>query len=360
MPSDSLYQALAQALSQPSRAYRAAQAGLDIPQQALKGYSEGADLADKFRQRKLKQQTLGEALGHQPVEEGIMNLTGEGGDAQKENLSALAAILKAQKEASQKATQLFGVRGDKGLVYDPNATAISEIPIPPGDGPIIQKAVSQTISPYADPSTGQPLAFTPGRGLSPAASSGGGGVPVLKQGNEQAISDAAVMQTQIPNIDTLYDAYKAKGPIAARLQATPAGSVLDPVAKQAENSLKLAAFTFGGKALTEQEKDVVFGAFFPSITDNAQSLENKRNLLKEYFAGKVDLLQAANLLGPAGAPLRGMLQNKTRSVPPGSVGQNPTAQDPGDQAAVRWLNANPNAPTANAVRAKLRSKRVIP
>src|SRR6266571_682959 len=63
MASDALYLALAQALSQPSRAYRSAQAGLGIPGQALQGYLTGTEISDKLRQRKLAQQTLFEALG---------------------------------------------------------------------------------------------------------------------------------------------------------------------------------------------------------------------------------------------------------------------------------------------------------
>lgn len=62
MASDALYQALAEALSQPSRAYRTAQAALDIPNQALQGYVAGGDIADKIGQRKMNKQTLEEAL----------------------------------------------------------------------------------------------------------------------------------------------------------------------------------------------------------------------------------------------------------------------------------------------------------
>lgn len=323
MASEALFAELARALGQDSRGLRAVKAASEIPFQAMAGYDTGAKFGDSIRERALKRQTLSEALGNKPLEEGIMNMTGEGGAAQNTNIDNIIALDKARKEAAR-ATQLFGTRGDKGLVFNPNNTSISEIPLPgSSDEPIIPKAVSQTLSPYADPS-GQPLAFTPGRGLTPVPSKGG--TPVLKQGNEQAISDAALMQSQAPNIDKLFDAYKAKTPAMAKIQATPAGSALDPEAKQLENSLKLAAFTFGGKNLTGQEKQVVFGAFFPSLTDNPASREQKRNLLKNYSAGKIDLLQAANLLGPAGAPLRGMLQSKVQgsSTPSFGGAQTPT------------------------------------
>jgi len=67
MPSDLLYEKLAEALSQPSHAYRAAQAGLGIPQQALEGYLSGSDIADKLRQRKLAQTGLAQMLGKTPA-----------------------------------------------------------------------------------------------------------------------------------------------------------------------------------------------------------------------------------------------------------------------------------------------------
>jgi hypothetical protein len=318
--SDLLYLKLADALSQPSKAYKAAIAGLNIPKQGMEGYSEGAKFGDELRQRKLAKSTLSEALGGRIPDglEGFGNTTVEAAGDLAKPISAIAALQTALKEKSKKGTQLFGTRGNKGLVYDPNTNTISETPIPEADAaaadsPIVPKAVAPVLSQYADPS-GQPLAFTPGQGLKPVPSRGG--TPVLKAGNEQAIGDVAIMKSQIPNIDPLFDAYKQKSPIMARLQATAAGSVLDPVAKQAENSLKLAAFTFGGKNLTGQEKQVVFGAFFPSVTDNAQSLENKRALMKDYFSGKIDLLQAANLLGPAGQPLQAMLQAKTKQPNP--------------------------------------------
>lgn len=316
--SERLYEELAKARAQPSGLYKAFTEATQIPGSAMQGYETGAQFLDAQRKRKLEQQTLSEALGGQPVEQGIMNLTGESGAIQHPNLAVLAELLKAKKEGRKKGTQLFGTRGDKGLVFNPDESSISEIPIPQGAGePILPKAVTPILSPYADPGSGQPLAFTPGRGLAPTASSGGsGGTPVLKQGNEQAINDVALMQSQAGNIDKLFNAYDqldasgGMGGVKAKLQATPAGYALNPEMKQLENSLKLAAFTFGGKNLTANEKQVVFGAFFPGGLDNHGSRNLKRDLLKDYFSGKIDLLQAANLLGPAGAPLQGMLKGK--------------------------------------------------
>lgn len=308
-----LYDKLAEAYARPSRAYRTFQTAAEIPQRALEGYLAGSQVSDQIRKRKNEQMTLREALGGNLPEGlgGFGDTTVERAGELSKPIEAIAALRKAQQERTQKGLQFVGTKGPNGLLFNPNEGSVTTTPLPAGDEPILPKTVTQTLSPYADPGTGQPLAFTPGRGLAPTGSTGRStGTPVLKQGNEQAIGDVALMQSQAPNIDKLFDAYATKSPMMSKVQATPVGNFIDPETKQLENSLKLAAFTFGGKNLTGQEKQVVFGAFFPSVSDNAASLEQKRALLKDYFSGKVNLLQAANLLGPAGAPLAQMLQSK--------------------------------------------------
>lgn len=159
-------------------------------------------------------------------------------------------------------------------------------------------------SEYTTPD-GQPLTLDPRTNTYKIAGTPNNVPVVTKKGDESSITDATLLANQIPNIPVMFDAYRnSKSP---RLQATPAGRLMDPVGKQAENSLKLAAFTFGGKNLTANEKDVVFGALFPSVTDNEESRTAKETLLTDYMTGKIDLLQAANLLGPAGSKMRSML-----------------------------------------------------
>lgn len=328
-----LYDKLAEAYARPSGAYRTFQTAAEIPQRALEGYLAGGHIADQIRKRKNEQMTLQEALGGNLPEGlgGFGGTTVERAGELAKPIEAIAALRKANQERTQKGLQFVGTKDGKAVLFNPNDASITTGELPPGDGPITPKAVSPTLSPYADPGTGQPLAFTPGKGLAPTPSTGGsGGTPVLKQGNEQAIGDVALMQSQAENIDKLFDAYSGKGSLSAKAQATPLGRVLDPETKQIENSLKLAAFTFGGKNLTGQEKSIVYGAFFPSGTDNSASRELKRDLLKNYFSGKVDLLQAANLLGPAGVPLRTMLQSKLKSN---------TTADPEADAAIARVNA---------------------
>lgn len=185
----------------------------------------------------------------------------------------------------------FAPRGSKGL---------------PSQGTPPKPQQSQ----YADPTDGTPLNFLSGNYLRPDGTPSRG-TPVLKKGDESAVEGATLLANQIPNIKPMFDAYRqSKYP---RLQATPAGSLMNPSGKQAEDSLKLAAFTFGGKNLTAQEKDVVFGALFPSWTDDDASRTLKEQLLTEFMKGKIDLLQAANLLGPSGTPLQSMLAKKMGS-----------------------------------------------
>lgn len=164
-------------------------------------------------------------------------------------------------------------------------------------------------TPYTD-ENGNPLLLGSDGTLTPATIPGGGKAVPFK-GDESALGDANLIAQQSPNVDKLFDAYAAmKVPGQARLQSTGIGGFIDPATKQLEDSLKLTAFTFGGKNLTGQEKEVVFGALFPSIKDNDKSRELKRGLLKDFFAGKIDLLQAGNLLGSAGGTLRKMLAQK--------------------------------------------------
>lgn len=186
---------------------------------------------------------------------------------------------------------------------------------------------------------GMPMEYTPSKGLTPARVEGQM-KPVASKGDESAIGDATLMVNQLPNVDKVFDAYKSKSGLGARAQATPLGSLLDPDTQQAESSLKLAAFTFGGKQLTGQEKQVVFDALFPKWTDNNSSRESKRVLMKDYMTGKIDLLEAANLLGPAGQPMREML-NQLQTKSQGSGG----GLDPTRKARLEELRAKKAAGT---------------
>lgn len=161
---------------------------------------------------------------------------------------------------------------------------------------------------------GTPLVFNKATGAYQRAPVQQGVSPVSKKGDESSIADATLLSNQLPNVKLMFDAYrKSSNP---RLQSTAAGRVMNPAGKQSENALKLAAFSFGGKNLTGQEKEVVFGALFPSWTDDDEARNAKEKLLTDFISQKIDLLQAANLLGPAGQKMRTMLEAKMKQ--PGS------------------------------------------
>lgn len=124
MASDRLFEALAEALGQPSKTYRAAKAGLEIPGKAMDGYSEGAKFSDSIRQRKLSQQTLGEALGDGDLD----NLTAEQGALHLPTLKAKALLANARREREPKVpASMDGVLADmvnRGLITPEKAYEI--------------------------------------------------------------------------------------------------------------------------------------------------------------------------------------------------------------------------------------------
>lgn len=61
--SPELYSELAKALSRPSKAYRATEQGLGIPNSAMEGYMAGSEYGDKLQSIKFGNQTLDQALG---------------------------------------------------------------------------------------------------------------------------------------------------------------------------------------------------------------------------------------------------------------------------------------------------------
>jgi hypothetical protein len=196
-----------------------------------------------------------------------------------------------------------GERGETITQKVPKGSKTTMIPF--GSRPNMPTA-SLRESQYVD-EDGTPLTFVPSTGQRIRPDGTVAKKPVLRKGDESSVQDATLIANQLPQVDVLFDAYKNKNKLGKSAQATPLGYVLDPATKQAENSLKLAAFTFGGKNLTGQEKEVVFGALFPNPFDNDAAREKKRTLLKNFFTGKIDLLEAANQLGPSAKPLRDLL-----------------------------------------------------
>lgn len=137
MASDALFQELAKALGRPSRAFRAAQAGLAIPEEGLKGYEAGSELADKFQTRKLENQTLSQALGGNVPDsiKGYGGLTVKQFKPTGEILTGIAALDKAlreQKEKPQKYQMAPFLKNGHLVRFNP-ITGQYEIADDPGD-----------------------------------------------------------------------------------------------------------------------------------------------------------------------------------------------------------------------------------
>jgi len=102
MPSDALYQALAEALAKPNKNYQALQSAFEIPSAAMKGYEEGAKFSDAIQKRKQANMTLSEMLKASGAEmpagtEGYGNLTYSQFEPTAKLLSGLGAIEKTKK-----------------------------------------------------------------------------------------------------------------------------------------------------------------------------------------------------------------------------------------------------------------------
>lgn len=109
--SQSLYEELAKALGQPSKAYRAASAALAIPGQGIEGYRSGAKLGDEIRERDekkrkdaLAQKPLREALGNNLPHglEGFGDTTVEAAGELSRPITAIAALDKSIRDGENK------------------------------------------------------------------------------------------------------------------------------------------------------------------------------------------------------------------------------------------------------------------
>lgn len=90
MASDALFLALSQALSRPSHALRAAQAGGQAGEDILGGYRAGQGWGDEMRKRELSQTPLSEAFGGKTIP-GLENF----GDTSVEGMTTLAPAITA-------------------------------------------------------------------------------------------------------------------------------------------------------------------------------------------------------------------------------------------------------------------------
>lgn len=257
-----LYSELAKALSQPSKAYRAAKEGLGIPTSALEGYLSGSEAGDKIQSIKFGNQTLDEALGGN-VPEGVSpyrNLSVKQFKPTAELLTGVGAVDKAQT-------------GDHWL----EKFNLSE------EGRNKRQKDRQ----------GFVREMVGAKGNKDAVAEG-----------QDAMKAAEAMQSLNDDLDTLPEG-------KARLYSSPAAKVLSPsLAAKKSQILLYAGFSRGGKQLTGTELGVVVDALTPTALDDKASRHLKNKTFQDWAQGKIALTDAAKLLGPAGTRLMGIAQNQ--------------------------------------------------
>lgn len=259
--SSNLWEELVKAKSQPSRAYRTAQAGINAADETLAGYLKGQEIGDSIFNRQLQRQTLGEALpGLVPDE-----LTGLP-VAQAKNLVPLA-LAKAALDKSNR---------------NPMADFVTKYNLAEQGRRERQQRQQDFI-----------------RSM------------VGAKGNKDAVSEAQDALNAANAMQSLNDELDKLSPAMARVNSTVASKVLEPkIAAKKAQILLYAGFSRGGKQLTGTELGVVVDALTPTGFDNAESRHLKNKVFQDWALGKVDLSNAAKLLGPAGVPLMKIAQDQ--------------------------------------------------
>ncbi len=138
------------------------------------------------------------------------------------------------------------------------------------------------------------------------------GTPVPFKGNKEATTDASRGAVLLGAVDKLETAFKTMPEAKIRASLTPGvGAIAFPEIKQLRSELEQAGFSFGGKNFTGNEKAIIVGAMIPGPLDNDASRVAKFNAIRQYVAGNIDLLQAANLLGPSGAAIKSLIDKNS-------------------------------------------------
>ena len=145
-----------------------------------------------------------------------------------------------------------------------------------------------------------------------------------RKGTQEAVLVVAAAGKALKLVDPLFDKFAALPEVGARVAATKKGP-LSMVARAKfpelialqDNFIASTVFSIGGKQLTISEKEIVTDAFLPNFFDNAASRELKRKIVKDYLTGKIEIIAAARLLGPAGAKALKVLEVKFNPSEPG-------------------------------------------
>ena len=190
---------------------------------------------------------------------------------------------------------------------------------PPGTS---TQARNLTQTSYVDSVDGVPILLDKNTRSYIRSDNGGAilGKAVPSKGQAEAVQSTSRAQVILPKIDTLFDSLAQKSELGARAAVIPGISkAFFPEINQLKNEVKQIGFTFGGKNFTGTEEQIIMDALIPNSFDNDASREAKREALKGYISGQTDLLQTANLLGPAGNRIKQVIGSqsglKTLSTP---------------------------------------------
>lgn len=255
----SLYDELAKAYAQPSRAFRDVSAALQIPDQGLAGYKSGLEYADALQKRRQDKQTLQEVLGGTVagLSPELQNLPF---GRVKEVGSALGDLSKFGKTNDLAQRQQFAIEQQARQ----------------------QKAAAERQQRQQD--------FI--RSM------------VGAKGNKEAVNQAKNASQGLGYLEDLWnemDKLSAAGKSAA---GTPILEKLYPTVNALKkNVLRTAGFAEGGKNFTGIEKGIIVDSFLPTTYETEASKALKKRIGREYFLGTIDLYDAARLLGPAGDKL---------------------------------------------------------
>lgn len=218
-------------------------------------------------------------------------------------------------DAQGNRTDIEGMRGisiddNFGLNYGPDYSPGSKTvkTAAPNRGSIQQ---SQWID-----SDGTPLLFD--RDNQRYVRSDNGALPAGKitpaKGNAEAVQSAGRGAELYKKVDPLFDELQAKGDLGSRAALLPGvRNVAFPEINQMRNELRQAGFSFGGKNYTGTEAGIIEGTLVPNSLDSPESMELKRQAVKGYLKGQIDLLGAANLLGASGVQIKTILDKDAPS-----------------------------------------------
>lgn len=344
MASEALFAELAKALGQPSRASRAVTAAADVPLEAMKGYNTAAEFGDTIRKRKLGQQTLLEALGGQMPAgtEGYGSLTTEAAGTLAKPLEAIAAIDKANKEGRGKPEDFYdAAQTDAVASGDPTKLNVAF------HGKTPRTAVA---------------ANTTARGVTGKNDFFGkrGGQIDLTQLPSELGPNTAAGAAYVVKVAARQGKSLVANPGSAQRISLGSGDIARAVLRAAPQLDALRGASFAENLMTRWSSLTQKLTADPDGTDAPKIRKEMYDILDDLDKSATPFIanHLANfdeLLGTLSPAMRKRELGDTLPDIPFNAGGPAGAGNPEIEAAKQWLAANPNDPTAPAVRAKLQS-----